>query len=418
MGFSFIIIIFFIIAGFYGNIFNYYFFIFYFVENLIEFNDTDKLVEINGSLLNGLLSIHPWLLFISYAFLVYFLLVSSSSLFNLYFSDTVFFKSYNNFLFIIVFAIVLGSLWAQQELNWGGWWGWDPVEVSALFILIMAIYFLHLQYLFFELNSIRILFFIIFLFFFNCVRKSFFFSVHDFLEHTNNEIHFTVLIAHMFWCLLIPLLFRIKQNTFFTFFYFILIFFLSICFKGLLGTYYQKEVDLAITPYFVMFFYIFSVYWLFDKLNIIYFLFSPFFFNITIFTDFIFYRASLSHIFVYVFFTILFFFKCDSAPFDTHRVGRLLTFSTHENFFWGSFAWVERTIAPNLITSFFVERFFYFSELAPFYTEDSTAYQVDVFNNVAYTHHFTGFMINITLFTDGFLPCMYLLFLWTCLVKK
>lgn len=117
MGFSFIIIIFFIIAGFYGNIFNYYFFVFYFVENLIEFNDTDKLVEINGSLLNGLLSIHPWLLFISYAFLVYFLLVSSSSLFNLYFSDTVFFKSYNNFLFIIVFAIVLGSLWAQQELN-------------------------------------------------------------------------------------------------------------------------------------------------------------------------------------------------------------------------------------------------------------------------------------------------------------
>jgi hypothetical protein len=124
----------------------------------------------------------------------------------------------------------------------------------------MAIYFLHLQYLFFELNSIRVLFFIIFFFFFSCVRKSLFFSVHDFLEHINNEIHFTVLIAHMLLCLLIPLFFKIKQNTFFTFFYFIVIFFLSICFKGLLGTYYQKEVDLIITPYFVVLLYIFSVF--------------------------------------------------------------------------------------------------------------------------------------------------------------
>jgi hypothetical protein len=110
MGYSFMIFSFFIIVGLYGRVFNYFFFIFYSVEDVHEFDDTDELVEINGSLLNGLLSIHPWLLFVSYAFLAYFILVSSSSLFTLYFSDTVFFKAYNSFLFIIIFAIVLGSI--------------------------------------------------------------------------------------------------------------------------------------------------------------------------------------------------------------------------------------------------------------------------------------------------------------------
>ena len=29
-------------------------------------------------------------------------------------------------------GLVLGSRWAYDVLDWGGYWGWDPVEISAL----------------------------------------------------------------------------------------------------------------------------------------------------------------------------------------------------------------------------------------------------------------------------------------------
>jgi cytochrome c-type biogenesis protein CcmF len=29
-------------------------------------------------------------------------------------------------------GLVLGSRWAYDVLGWGGYWGWDPVEIAAL----------------------------------------------------------------------------------------------------------------------------------------------------------------------------------------------------------------------------------------------------------------------------------------------
>src|ERR1700678_3429476 len=37
----------------------------------------------------------------------------------------------------------LGALWAYEELGWGGYWGWDPVENAAFLPLLTASAFVH-----------------------------------------------------------------------------------------------------------------------------------------------------------------------------------------------------------------------------------------------------------------------------------
>jgi len=41
------------------------------------------------------------------------------------------------------FGLVLGMLWAYEELGWGGYWGWDPVENAGLLPWFTATAFLH-----------------------------------------------------------------------------------------------------------------------------------------------------------------------------------------------------------------------------------------------------------------------------------
>jgi cytochrome c-type biogenesis protein CcmF len=41
------------------------------------------------------------------------------------------------------FGLMLGMIWAYETLNWGGYWGWDPVENAALLPWFTATAFLH-----------------------------------------------------------------------------------------------------------------------------------------------------------------------------------------------------------------------------------------------------------------------------------
>jgi len=41
------------------------------------------------------------------------------------------------------FGLALGMIWAYEELGWGGYWGWDPVENAALLPWFTATAFLH-----------------------------------------------------------------------------------------------------------------------------------------------------------------------------------------------------------------------------------------------------------------------------------
>src|SRR6187431_2004145 len=45
-------------------------------------------------------------------------------------------------LFLTV-GLALGALWAYEELGWGGYWGWDPVENAGLLPWFTATAFLH-----------------------------------------------------------------------------------------------------------------------------------------------------------------------------------------------------------------------------------------------------------------------------------
>src|SRR5713101_6122473 len=41
------------------------------------------------------------------------------------------------------FGLTLGMIWAYEELGWGGFWGWDPVENAGLLLWFTATAFLH-----------------------------------------------------------------------------------------------------------------------------------------------------------------------------------------------------------------------------------------------------------------------------------
>jgi cytochrome c-type biogenesis protein CcmF len=43
----------------------------------------------------------------------------------------------------LAIGLVLGSRWSYDELGWGGYWGWDPVENAALMPWLMGTAFLH-----------------------------------------------------------------------------------------------------------------------------------------------------------------------------------------------------------------------------------------------------------------------------------
>ncbi len=44
---------------------------------------------------------------------------------------------------ILTFGLTLGMIWAYEELGWGGYWGWDPVENAGLLPWFTATAFLH-----------------------------------------------------------------------------------------------------------------------------------------------------------------------------------------------------------------------------------------------------------------------------------
>jgi cytochrome c-type biogenesis protein CcmF len=40
-------------------------------------------------------------------------------------------------------GLILGMRWAYDVLGWGGFWGWDPVEIAALMPWLTGTAFLH-----------------------------------------------------------------------------------------------------------------------------------------------------------------------------------------------------------------------------------------------------------------------------------
>ena len=122
-----------------GFIFLYFFFEnnFWFFEKNFWFQNS-----INLNLTNGVLLIHPPLIYLYYAYI--------GNYIHVHVQQNKFKKKFTNtsprgwvILSIINFSILLGCYWAEQELYWGGWWSWDFVEILSLFLLLVVVFILH-----------------------------------------------------------------------------------------------------------------------------------------------------------------------------------------------------------------------------------------------------------------------------------
>lgn len=106
----------------------------YFIKSIPKINYCFN--NVNVGLMNGIVLIHP--VFI-YAAIV--LLIETTHGRRGFFSYQTSWKKTNMVgCLLSLCGVILGGYWAQQELNWGGWWNWDPVEMGGfMFFLIFLI---------------------------------------------------------------------------------------------------------------------------------------------------------------------------------------------------------------------------------------------------------------------------------------
>lgn len=113
----------------------------FYCSSLINYNLVFSLVSLRtltSTLTNGLFLIHPFLLYSSYSIIILFLVKRLKKTHLL-------FRFKKNISLLSLVALILGGWWAQQELNWNGWWGWDFVEILGLVSFLFLIVFLHVE---------------------------------------------------------------------------------------------------------------------------------------------------------------------------------------------------------------------------------------------------------------------------------
>lgn len=154
------------------------FFIFYTKLDIIPNNIFYDLTwVINNNLTNGFCLVHPLLVYFLYIYVLQF--ISKKYNFGYYW-----FMSKNNIKIILISAtaLLLGSWWAQQELNWGGWWNWDFVELILFIFLLKMIILVHIDNFASNIFTFmsRYVFFFYLIIFFLFVRWDILNSVHSF----------------------------------------------------------------------------------------------------------------------------------------------------------------------------------------------------------------------------------------------
>ncbi len=97
--------------------------------------------KINVALLNGVLNVHPWLIYMYYAIslsLLVFFFSKENTRKNLTNQIYSYYNKKLTTLALTSFSIILGGYWAFQELSWGGWWNWDIVELISLIFFFLS----------------------------------------------------------------------------------------------------------------------------------------------------------------------------------------------------------------------------------------------------------------------------------------
>jgi len=121
---------------------------------------------VNIFLTNKLNNVHPPLLYYSLVFIYLYATLNKKKFF--YLKLTFYITTY------------LGGWWAVQEINWGGWWNWDFIEVILLFFIIFSLILIHF-------NKYSIYVYILYLYVlyllvlnYTSIRLNLFNSIHNF----------------------------------------------------------------------------------------------------------------------------------------------------------------------------------------------------------------------------------------------
>ena len=171
----------------YIKLFSLLFFLKLDVNNIYYF--INNYWNINNVLTNSLSLIHPLFVYILYINTIWMFTNNFINFFN-------FKLKLLNSIRIVFIALILGSWWAQQELNWGGWWNWDFIELILFIFFIKYIIYIHIctykykYFLKFTKNNLLLYLIIFFLF----VRWDVLNSVHSFnsLNFLENYINYVL----------------------------------------------------------------------------------------------------------------------------------------------------------------------------------------------------------------------------------
>ncbi|MHC4649056.1 MAG: cytochrome c biogenesis protein CcsA, partial [Planctomycetota bacterium] len=103
---------------------------------------------LNPLLQHPAMALHPPTLFVGYAaFAIPFAWALASLMPGGNAGATPFFRQARNWILwawlFLTIGIALGAWWAYEELGWGGYWAWDPVENSSLMPWLVATALLH-----------------------------------------------------------------------------------------------------------------------------------------------------------------------------------------------------------------------------------------------------------------------------------
>ncbi|TGK42341.1 heme lyase CcmF/NrfE family subunit [Leptospira andrefontaineae] len=101
---------------------------------------------LNPLLQHWAMIIHPPILYIGYVSFAIPFAIASSALITGQLSENWFrfVRRWSIFSwFFLGTGILLGSKWAYEELGWGGYWAWDPVENASLMPWLLSTAFLH-----------------------------------------------------------------------------------------------------------------------------------------------------------------------------------------------------------------------------------------------------------------------------------
>src|SRR3954452_6649983 len=101
---------------------------------------------LNPLLQNGYMVIHPPSLYIGFVGMTIPYAFGMAALITGYLDDS-WLRAVRRWTMVswlfLSFGLTLGMIWAYEELGWGGFWGWDPVENAGLLPWFTATAFLH-----------------------------------------------------------------------------------------------------------------------------------------------------------------------------------------------------------------------------------------------------------------------------------